>query len=68
MVDISEAKGLHTEVSRRTRAGRRMETVHIDLAGPYEASMGGSLYLIMFVSRAPPGEYRRTRANRSVRS
>ena len=29
-----------------------METVHIDLAGPYEASMGGSLYLIVFVNSA----------------
>ena len=29
-----------------------METVHIDLAGPYEASMGGSIYLIMFVDSA----------------
>lgn len=29
-----------------------METVHIDLAGPYEASVGGSVYLIMFVDSA----------------
>ena len=45
------AKGVRGGVPRRTtsRAGRPMETGHIDLAGPYEASMGGSLYLIMFV-------------------
>ena len=30
-------------------AGRPMETVHIDLVGLYEASMGWSFYLIMFV-------------------
>ena len=30
-----------------------METVHIDLAGPYEASMGGSHFLITFVDSAP---------------
>ena len=29
-----------------------METVHIDLSGPYEVSMGGSIYLIMFVDSA----------------
>ena len=46
-----EAKGVRGGVPRRTtlRAGRPMETAHTDLAGPYEASMGGSLYLIMFV-------------------
>ena len=45
---------MRSGVPRRTesRAGRPMETVHIDLAGPYEASMGGSLYLIMFVDSA----------------
>ena len=32
--------------------GTPMETVHIDLAGSYEASMGGSIYLIMFVDSA----------------
>ena len=26
-----------------------METVHFDLSGSYEASLGGSVYLIMFV-------------------
>ena len=29
-----------------------METVHIDLAGPCEASVGGSHYLVMFVDGA----------------
>ena len=29
-----------------------METVHIDLAGPYEPSIGGSVYLITFVDSA----------------
>ena len=33
-------------------AGKPMGTVHIDLADPYEASMGGSVYLIMFVESA----------------
>ena len=39
---------------RRTtsRATRRLETAHFDLAGLYEASMGGSHYPIMFVESA----------------
>ena len=49
-----EGKGVRAGVPRRTtsRAATPMETVHIDLAGPYEASMGGSVYLIMFVESA----------------
>ena len=49
-----EAKGVRVGVPRRTvsRAGKPIETVHIDLAGPYEASMGESVYLIMFVDSA----------------
>ena len=49
-----EAKGVRGEVPRRTtsRAERPMEAVHIDLAGPYEASMGGSLNLLTFVDSA----------------
>ena len=49
-----EEKGVRAGVPRRTtsRAGKPMETLHIDLAGPYEASMGGSVYLIMFVDSA----------------
>ena len=35
-----------------SRAARPMEMVHIDLAGPYEASIGGSVHLIMFVDSA----------------
>ena len=40
------------KIKIKKRAGRPMETVHIDLAGPYEASMGGFLRLIMFVDSA----------------
>ena len=49
-----EAKGVRAGVPRRTtsRAARPMETAHIDLAGPYEASIGGSVYLIMLVDSA----------------
>ena len=49
-----EAKEVRAGVPRRTtsRAGKPMETAHADLAGPYEASMGGSVYLIMFVDSA----------------
>ena len=50
-----EAKGIRAGTSRRTtsREGRSMETVHIDLSGSYEASLGGSVFLIMFVDSAP---------------
>ena len=49
-----EAKGIRAGTPRRTtsRAGRPMETVHIYLSVPYEASLGGSVYLIMFVDSA----------------
>ena len=49
-----EAKGVRARVPPRTtsRARRPMETVHIDPAGPYEPSIGGSVYLIMFVDSA----------------
>ena len=49
-----EAKRVRAWVPRGTtsRAGKPMETMHIDLAGPYEASMGGSVCLIMFVDSA----------------
>ena len=30
--------------------GKSMETVHIDLVGPYEGSVDGSVHLIMFVA------------------
>ena len=44
-------KDVRAGVPRRTtsRAGKPMEAVHIDLSCPYEASMGGTVYLIMFV-------------------
>ena len=46
-----ETKSVRSGVPRRTisRVGRPMETVHIDLAGSCEASMGGSHYLIIFI-------------------
>ena len=49
-----EAKGVRAGVPRRTTSRPRtpMGTVHIDLAGPSEASMGGSRHLIMFVDKA----------------
>ena len=49
-----EAKDVRAGVPRKTisDAGRPMETVHINLAGPYEAFMGGSHYLIMFADSA----------------
>ncbi|CAN0004374.1 unnamed protein product, partial [Ascophyllum nodosum] len=34
------------------RAKRPMELVHIDTAGPFSASLGGSRYIVMFVDRA----------------
>lgn len=48
------AKGVGAGVPARTitRETRPMEIVHMDLAGPYEPSMCGSAYLIMFVNRA----------------
>ena len=49
-----EAKGVRAGVPRRTtsRAGKPMETVHIDLCGPNEASMGPSVSLTMLVDIA----------------
>ena len=43
------AKGIRAGTPWRTtsRAGRLMETVHIDLFGPQEAFLGGSVYLII---------------------
>ena len=48
-----KAKGVRAGLPKRTtsRAGTPMETVNIDLAGPYEASFGRSIYRIMFVDR-----------------
>ena len=49
-----EANGGRAGVPQRTisRPGKPMETVRIDLPGPYEASVSGSVYLIMFVDSA----------------
>ena len=49
-----EVKGIRAGTVRRTtsRAGKPVDTVHIDLSGPYEASLGGSVYLITFVDSA----------------
>ena len=49
-----EAQRVRAGVPRRTtsQAAKPMETVHIDPVGPYEPSMGGSVYLIMFVDSA----------------
>ena len=49
-----EAKGTRSGTPRRTtsRTGRPMETVLIDWSTRYEASVGESVYLIMFVERA----------------
>ena len=49
-----EATCVRAGVPRRTtsRAGTPMETVHIDLVGPYQASLGGSVYLIIFADSA----------------
>ena len=49
-----EAKGVRAGVPRRTtsHAGTPMKTVRMELAGAYEASLGGSVYLIMFVDSA----------------
>lgn len=49
-----EAKGVGAGGPRKTisRAGRPMETVHIDLTGPYEVPMGGCLHLIIYADSA----------------
>ena len=49
-----EATGVGAGVPRRTTSctERPKETVPIDLAGPNEASTGGSIHLIMFVVSA----------------
>lgn len=49
-----EAKGVQAGVPQRTTSlvGKPMESVHINLAGPYEASVGVPRYLIMFIDSA----------------
>ena len=50
----SMAKGNRAPTAHHTtaRAKRSMELVHIDTAGPFPASLGGSRYVIMFVDSA----------------
>jgi len=50
----SMAKGNRAPTPHHTtaRAKRPMELVHIDTAGPYPASLGGSRYVVMFVDSA----------------
>ena len=50
----SMAKGNRAPTPHHTtaRAKRPMELVHIDTAGPFPASLGGSRYVVMFVDSA----------------
>ena len=50
----SMAKGNRAPPAHHTtaRAKRSMELVHIDTAGPFPASLGGSRYVVMFVNSA----------------
>ena len=52
----SMAKGNRAPTAHHTtaRAKRPMELVHIDNAGPFPASLGGSRYVVMFVDSASP--------------
>ena len=51
----SMAKRINAAVPRSKSSREKFpgELVHIDLAGPYEASSGGSEYVIMFTDSAP---------------
>ena len=48
------AKGNRAPAAHHTtaRANRPMELIHIDTAGPFPASLGGSRYVVMFVDSA----------------
>ena len=50
----SMAKGNRARTAHHTtaRVKRPMELVHIDTAGPFRASLGGSRYVVMFVDSA----------------
>ena len=50
----SMAKGNRAPIAHHTtaRAKRSMKLVHIDTAGPFPASLGGSRYVVMFVDSA----------------
>ena len=54
MLCVFGGKGVRVGEPRRatSRAGRSMETVQIDLSGLYEASIGGSVQLIIVVDSA----------------
>ena len=51
----SMAKGIRAPTPHHTssRAAAPMDMVHIDTAGPFQESLGGSRYIIMFVDSAP---------------
>ena len=48
------AKGIRSPTPRHTasRAAAPMDMVHIDTAGPFQESLGGSRYVVMFVDSA----------------
>ena len=50
----SMAKGIRTPTPHRTtsRAEAPLDLVHIDTAGPFPESLGGSRYVVMFVDSA----------------
>ena len=50
----SMAKGNRAPTAHHTtaRAKRPMELIHVDTAGPFPASLGGSRYVVMFVDSA----------------
>ena len=50
----SMAKGIRASTSHRTtsRAEAPLDLVHIDTAGPFPESLGGSRYVVMFVDSA----------------
>ena len=51
----STAKGDRASTAHHTtvRAKRPMDLIHIDTAGPFPASLGGSRYVVVFVDIAP---------------
>ena len=53
-LSCSMAKGNRAPTAHHTtgRAKRPMELIHIDTAGPFPESLGGSLYVVMFVDSA----------------
>ena len=49
------AKGIRASIPHRTtsRAAAPLDMVHIDTAGPFPESLGGSRYVVMFVDSVP---------------